>query len=192
MLRTNFSLKCMTATQGWIYIYSFLFSVHLIKCKTKNIKDQICCTHLHSIVSGVKKMKYKVSSRFVINCWSWYFEFILNVRQHDQTVNPSNGVRQHDQTVNPSNDVRQHVQTVNSSNNVRQHVQTVNPSNDVGLTVWTCSLTPFDGLTVWTCCLIPFDGLTVWTCCLTPFDGLKVWTCCLTPTCSVCQPIKWC
>jgi hypothetical protein len=34
--------------------------------KTKNIKDQICCTHLHSIVSGVKKMKYKVSSRFVI------------------------------------------------------------------------------------------------------------------------------
>jgi hypothetical protein len=36
MLRTNFSLKCMTATPVWIYIYSLLFSVHLINCKTKN------------------------------------------------------------------------------------------------------------------------------------------------------------
>jgi hypothetical protein len=35
MLRTLFSLKCMTTRLGCIYIYSFLFSVHLIKCKTK-------------------------------------------------------------------------------------------------------------------------------------------------------------
>ena len=37
MLRTLFSLKCMTTTSGWIYIYSFLFSVHLIKCKKKRM-----------------------------------------------------------------------------------------------------------------------------------------------------------
>ena len=33
-----FFLKCMTTMPGWIYIYSFLFSVHLIKCKAKKKK----------------------------------------------------------------------------------------------------------------------------------------------------------
>ena len=36
MLRKLFFLKCMTTTPGCIYIYSFLFSVYLIKWRKKN------------------------------------------------------------------------------------------------------------------------------------------------------------
>jgi hypothetical protein len=98
MLRKLFSLKCMTTTSGGIYIYSFLFSILLIKWKTKKyhtvgtiLKSNIL-NDLEQLLEHTQVSKHSIGfkwrSRGCIVCfyktiiftvyrWQYYFLVLL-------------------------------------------------------------------------------------------------------------------
>jgi hypothetical protein len=104
MLRKLFSLKCMTTTPGCIYIYSFLFSIHSIKWKTKKyhtvgtiLKSNIL-NDLEQLLEHIQVSKHSTGFKwrnrggivcfyktiiFTVHRWQYYFlNLLLNYTAH--------------------------------------------------------------------------------------------------------------